>query len=63
MSALQKSWFVEFIIKKGEKAVEMSLPIHGENVTRALNDFFEDQSAKHGIFRSDIDVKSLNMVC
>lgn len=62
MSALQKCWFVKFIIKKGGQAIEMSLSIQGENATRALNDFFEEQSEKHGILRSDIDVTALNVV-
>ncbi|URQ59385.1 hypothetical protein LQ939_11190 [Pantoea alhagi] len=62
MSSVKKSWFVKFIVKKGEKAVEMSLPIHGENATRALNDFFDEQSARHGILRSDINVTAMNAV-
>ncbi|YCH29054.1 hypothetical protein M1E08_08760 [Erwinia sp. PK3-005] len=60
MSSVKKSWFVKFIIKKGEQAIEMSLPIHGENAARALNDFFDEQSARHGILRSDIDVTALH---
>lgn len=59
MGSVKKSWFVKFIIKKGEQAIEMTLPIHGENAARALNDFFDEQSAKHGILRSDIDVTAL----
>lgn len=62
MNSVKKSWSVKFVIKKGEKAVEMSLPIHGENAARALNDFFDEQSAKHGILRSDIDVTALHAV-
>ncbi|GLR09106.1 hypothetical protein COO59_02755 [Mixta theicola] len=62
MSSVKKSWFVKFIIKKGGQAVEMSLSIHGENAVRALNDFFDEQSVRHGILRSDIDVTAMNIV-
>ena len=61
VSTEQKCWLVKFIIKKGGQAIEKSMPIHGESAVRALNDFFEEQSVKHGIFRSDIDVTAINM--
>jgi hypothetical protein len=62
VSTVQKSWFVKFIIKKGGQAKELSLSIQGESAARALNSFFDEQSSKHGILRSDINVTALNIV-
>ncbi|MEM6160086.1 hypothetical protein AAH446_05930 [Erwinia sp. P6884] len=54
-----KSWSVQYVVKKSGQATESTLMIQGENAVRALNDFFEDQSKKLGIFRSDIAVTAL----
>lgn len=59
MNAQPMSWSVSYIVKKSGQAIEDTLLIQGESVVRALNDFFEEQASKHGIFRSDIHVKAL----
>nr|WP_024967361.1 hypothetical protein [Pantoea sp. IMH] len=59
MNKSLKSWSVQYVVKKAGQAKENTLLIQGENAVRALNDFFEEQSIKHGIFRSDIAVTAL----
>jgi len=62
MSGAQKSWLVDFVIKKEGQSTEQRTVIQGVSATRALNDFFNQQSEKYNILRSDIEVRAMKIV-
>jgi hypothetical protein len=62
MCGIQKSWLVDFVLNKEGQSIEQSTVSHGVSAARALNDFFNEQSAKHNILRSNIDVTKMKII-